>query len=128
VKLLDQDLRVVLSWDADLTDVDLWVIEPNGEKCFYSHNRTRMGGRISRDFTQGYGPEEYVVRHGMSGPYQIQANYYGSSQQTLIGPATLLATVYTNFGRPNEEHSTLTVRVTEVEDVIDLGNVEIVSS
>jgi tetratricopeptide (TPR) repeat protein len=125
VKLLDQDLRVVLSWDADLTDVDLWVTEPNGEKCYYSHNRTRMGGRISCDFTQGYGPEEYVVRNGMSGAYQIQANYYGSSQQTLTGPATILATVFTNFGRPDEERRTHTVRVTEVKDVIDVGEVRL---
>ena len=26
------DLRVALSWDADATDVDLWVLEPSGEK------------------------------------------------------------------------------------------------
>jgi tetratricopeptide (TPR) repeat protein len=128
LKLLDQDVRVVLSWDTDLTDVDLWVIEPNGEKCFYSHNRTRMGGRISHDFTQGYGPEEYVLRRGMPGSYQIQANYYGSSQQTLTGPATILATVFTNFARPNEERRTLTVRVNEVKDVIDVGSVKLGNS
>ena len=125
LKLLDQDLRVVLSWDADLTDVDLWVTEPNGEKCDFSHNRTRMGGRLSRDFTQGYGPEEYVLRRGMSGVYQIQANYYGSSQQTLTGPATVLATVFTNFGRPDEDRQTLTVRVTDVKDVIDVGEAKL---
>ena len=67
VKQLYQVLRVVLSWDVDLTDVDLWVTEPNGEKCFYSRNQPRMGGHISPDFTQGYGPEEYVVWRGMSG-------------------------------------------------------------
>jgi len=84
-----------------------------------------MGGRISPDFTQGYGPEEYVVRRGMPGAYQIQANYFGSSQQTLTGPATLLATVFTNFGRPNEDRRILTVRVTEVKDVIDVGEVKL---
>ena len=125
VKLLDHDLRVVLSWDADLTDVDLWVTEPSGERCLYSHNRTRIGGRISRDFTVGYGPEEYVVRKGTSGTFQIQANYYGSSQQTLTGPATVLATVFTNFGRPDEDRRTMTVRVAEVKDVIDVGKVEL---
>jgi len=125
VKLLDQDLRVVLSWDADLTDVDLWVIEPNGEKCFYSHNRTRMGGRLSPDFTQGYGPEEYVLRRGMPGAYSIQANYYGSSQQTLTGPATVFAAVFTNFGRQDEERRILTIRLTEVKDVIEVGEVKL---
>jgi len=30
-KLLDVDLRIVLTWDTDQTDMDLWVIEPRGE-------------------------------------------------------------------------------------------------
>src|SRR5262249_60030561 len=31
VRLLDLDLRISMSWDLDLTDVDLHVFEPNGE-------------------------------------------------------------------------------------------------
>ena len=125
VKSLDQDLRVVLCWDADLTDVDLWVIEPNGEKCYYSNNRTQMGGRLSRDFTQGYGPEEYTLHHGAPGSYAIQAHYFGSGQQALTGPATILASVFTNFGRPSEQRRTITVRVTEVKDVVEIGEVSL---
>jgi Ca-activated chloride channel family protein len=121
VKLLDQDLRVLLSWDADLVDVDLWVTEPTGEKCVYSHNRTAAGGRLSKDFTQGYGPEEYTIRRGPRGAYRIQAHYYGSSQQTLMGPATILATVFTNYGRPDEERRVMTVRVREVREELDVG-------
>src|SRR5205085_6237154 len=77
IKNLDLDVRIVLTWDADLTDVDLWLIEPSGEKCVYDHNRTTIGGLLSRDFTQGYGPEEYCLRRAMAGEYKIQANYYG---------------------------------------------------
>ena len=51
-----------MTWHADNTDIDLWVTEPSGEKAFYQHNRTTIGGLVSRDFTQGYGPEEYMVR------------------------------------------------------------------
>src|SRR2546423_88987 len=29
------DLRVTISWNTDETDVDLWVMEPDGTKCFY---------------------------------------------------------------------------------------------
>ena len=32
IKNLDTDVRIVLTWDADQTDVDLWVTEPSGEK------------------------------------------------------------------------------------------------
>jgi hypothetical protein len=33
VRNLPLDLRVVLTWDADNTDIDLWVTDPNGEKA-----------------------------------------------------------------------------------------------
>ncbi len=120
-KNLDSDLRIVLEWDADDTDMDLWVTEPTGEKCLYSHNRTTIGGQISRDMTQGYGPEEYLLRQSLPGQFQIQANYYGSSQQTLTGAVTLQATLITNFGRPNESRQTRTFRLTGKQDVIDVG-------
>ncbi|HAD78679.1 MAG TPA: hypothetical protein DCF99_03660, partial [Flavobacteriaceae bacterium] len=29
------DIRVVMNWNKDMTDIDLWVTDPNGEKCFY---------------------------------------------------------------------------------------------
>ena len=96
IKNLDVDLRIVLAWDADLTDIDIWVTEPTGEKAFYQNPLSAIGGKVSRDFTQGYGPEEYSLRVLIPGAYRIEANYYGSSQQTLIGPATVKATVFTN--------------------------------
>jgi hypothetical protein len=122
-KLLDVDMRIVLTWDTDMTDMDLWVIEPSGEKCFYSHALTTTGGTISRDFTGGYGPEEYLVRRGMAGEYAIKANFYGSRSQTLTGPTTVQATVITNFGRPNEERQALTLRLGEAREVVDIGAV-----
>ncbi len=78
-QILNDDIRIVLSWDADQTDIDLWVTEPSGEKIDYSHNRSTIGGRMSRDFSNGYGPEEYTVKKAMQGKYKIQANFYGSS-------------------------------------------------
>jgi tetratricopeptide (TPR) repeat protein len=125
VKLLDCEVRIVLTWDADLTDLDLWVTEPSGELCMYDHNRTTIGGRLSNDFTQGYGPEEYCLRKAMKGQYKIQANFYGSRQQSLSGPATLQAEVITNFGRPNEKRQAITLRLEKAKDVVDVGTIVI---
>ncbi|HSI64117.1 MAG TPA: VIT domain-containing protein, partial [Candidatus Saccharimonadia bacterium] len=50
-------LRVVLTWDADNTDVDFWVIDPGGEVCASGHNRTITGGLMTQDLARGYGPE-----------------------------------------------------------------------
>jgi Ca-activated chloride channel homolog len=123
VRLLDADVRIVLTWDTDATDMDLWVLEPTGEKCFYEHPLTTLGGRISSDFTGGYGPEEYMVRRARRGVYRVKANYYGTSSQGLAGPTTVQATVITGFGRPEERRRAVTLRLTGTQDVVDVGEV-----
>lgn len=122
-KNLDVDVRIALAWDADATDVDLHVLEPTGEEAFFGHNRTAIGGLVSRDITDGYGPEEYLVRQAFKGAYAIKAKYYGSRQQTVIGPATLTATVFTDWGRPNEKRQTLTLRLDKPHDIVEIGRV-----
>ena len=117
------DLRILLTWNTDETDQDLWVIEPTGEKCFYAFNRTRIGGRLSHDFTQGYGPEEYLLKKSIPGKYKIQTNYYGQHSPALDGGTTVQATVITNWGRPTEKRQYLTVRVNQAKDVVDIGSV-----
>ena len=124
IKLLDVDVRIVMTWDADLTDIDLWVTEPSAEKAFYGHKRTTIGGNVSRDFTQGYGPEEYMLRRAMVGEYKIQANYYGSRTAALFGPATLQVDVFTNYGRPNEKRQSITLRLEQKKEVVEVGVIE----
>ncbi len=124
IKLLDVDVRIILTWDADLTDIDLWIIEPSGEKAYYSHPRSTIGGNVSRDFTQGYGPEEYILRKAMRGTYKVQANFYGSSAQTLSGAVTLQLDLYTNYGRRNEKRKSITLRLKERKDTITVGVLE----
>lgn len=101
--ILPVDLRVVLTWDTNDSDMDLHVTDPRGERCMFSHTRTAIGGRISRDITQGYGPEEFMLRRAIPGTYRIEANYYGTRQQTaVVGPTTLKAELFLHFGAPQE--------------------------
>jgi len=124
VKLLDVDVRIVMTWHADDTDIDLWVIEPSGEKAFYAHNRTTIGGLVSQDFTGGYGPEEYMVRKAMPGMYKIQANYYGSRATRLLGAVTVQVDVFTDFGRQQQQRKSITIRLKEAEETVEIGQIE----
>ncbi len=124
IKLLDLDMRIVLTWDADMTDLDLWVVEPSGEKCFYQHKLTTIGGLISRDITDGYGPEEYVLKKAMKGKYQVQTQYFGSSAPSLAGAVTLQVDVFTNYGRENEQRRSITLRLKQRREVVSVGEVD----
>ncbi len=122
IKKMPVDIRVVLNWDADNTDVDLWVIDPRGEKCYYGHKETKAGGRISNDFTQGCGPEEFMIRNAIPGKYTVKANYYGSSSQSIQGKATLTVQFFKQFGTSEEKKEEITRRLNVTKEVLDLGS------
>jgi len=124
-KRLDLDVRIVMTWDADMTDMDLHVLEPSAEEAYYGHNATTIGGQVSRDFTQGYGPEVYSLRRAMHGTYKIKSKFYGSSAAELIGAVTLQVDVFTNYGRENEKRKSLTFRLTEKKEEFVLGEIEL---
>ncbi|MBR6372042.1 MAG: DUF2135 domain-containing protein [Victivallales bacterium] len=124
IKPIQTDIRVVINWDTDMSDMDLWVTDNFGEKCFYSHRFTSTGGRNSWDFTQGYGPEEFMIRNAAKGKYKVQTDYYGTHTQKVLGPVTLYAEVYTNYGRPDESRQFLAYRLDSRKQVIDVATID----
>src|SRR6267142_1281295 len=96
------DLRVTISWNTDATDVDLWVIEPDGTKCFYQHTRTKNGGELSQDQTQGYGPERYQARKAQAGTYRVIVHYFATNPNLLAGESHVNVVVTRNAGTPQE--------------------------
>lgn len=122
---LPLDVRAVLTWDADNTDIDLWVTDPNGEKAYYGHRLTHQGGRMSLDFTGGYGPEEFSLKSAKPGIYKVQANFYGHRQQTVAGATTLQVKLITGFGTPRQQERIVTLRLAGQSEVVDVGELEI---
>lgn len=109
------DIRVVMNWNMNDTDMDLWVTDPAGEKCFYSNRETKIGGRMSEDFTEGYGPEQFLLKKAVKGKYKIQVHYYGENSAKIAGKTTLLVEVYTNYARSNEQRKLITLQLEEEE-------------
>ena len=117
-------VRIVLSWDADETDIDLHVLEPDGEEAFYGHRRTSSGGFVSEDVTTGYGPEEYLRKEG-KGTFKILTNYFASHQTALTGAATVTATVYTDWATAAEAFRILTLRLDKPKDKLLIGEIAV---
>lgn len=100
---LPVDVRVALNWNKDNTDIDLWVTDSNGEKCMYSHKSTEIGGRLSDDFTGGFGPEQFLLKKAISGTYKIETNFFGENQATVSGPTSLMAEIFINYASGKQE-------------------------
>jgi Ca-activated chloride channel family protein len=108
----DADLRVVVTWDADQTAVNLWVFEPSGERADAGSRQTEIGGRILGVLREdGYGPQEYVIRHAQRGMYRLRVDYGGSSAPRLVGAVTVHVDIFTDYGRPTEKRQSLTLRL-----------------
>jgi tetratricopeptide (TPR) repeat protein len=84
------DYQLTTHWNSDSTDIDLWVIEPNGERCYYQRKETRLGGRLYWDITDGLGPELYHARKAAPGPYHVVVHYYGNRSARYVVPTALL--------------------------------------
>ncbi|MEC3906648.1 VIT domain-containing protein [Tamlana sp. 2201CG12-4] len=113
---IDFDIRIVVDWNHNDTDIDLHIIDPNLEECYYEHTKTRIGGRISPDMTQGFGPEEFVLNKAIKGNYFIKIKYYGDRYQKEENPTFMKVTMFKYYGSKKEIKETKIIRLTKRDD------------
>jgi len=100
--LKEADIVVIVSWNINNTDIDLHIIEPTGEKCYYGNSETEIGGKLSIDVTSGYGPEMYILKKAPKGKYSVLLDYYSDSGTQTASKAKAYIDIYRNWGRKNE--------------------------
>lgn len=120
----ENDIKVYLTWDTDRSDVDLWVINPAGEKIFYSHKEGRHGGRLYGDVTNGYGPESFTAKEAVSGTYRVQVNYFAEGSSNFP-EARGEVTVVLDEGKPSESRTVLPYRLFKKKQTVTVANVHI---
>ncbi len=106
-------MRITSSWDSDNFDMDLWVTDPNGEKCYYGNTSTKMGAKYTYDNMVGYGPEEVLLKDAIAGDYKVEMNYYGTRSQKMLAPVTVTIDFFTNYGLQSEEKQSIVLRLGE---------------
>jgi tetratricopeptide (TPR) repeat protein len=99
------DFQLTTHWNADSVDIDLWVIEPNGEKCFFSHRETTLGGKLFWDITDGFGPELYHARKAAPGRYDVLIHYYGQRSQRLAVPTAVMLVADRDVFGPEDRYT-----------------------
>jgi uncharacterized protein YfaP (DUF2135 family) len=73
-------ILVTLTWGGGDTDVDLYVVDPNGDYSCYYHKTTADGGVLDYDIQHGYGPEHWTLLDTKTvrwdQPYKVRVHYY----------------------------------------------------
>ena len=116
------DLRVTVTWDTR-TDVDLWVIEPDGAKCYFGNKQTPAGGHLFQDVTTGFGPEEYQMHKAPQGEFAVKVHLY-SRPANVTGATRVTITVTRNAGTPQEASQTYRATLTNRGDLVEVCRVK----
>jgi hypothetical protein len=120
IQLGRADMVVMITWNTDATDVDLHVIEPSGEECYYGHRETRSGGQITADVTQGYGPEMFVLPSAPPGRYVIRAKYYASDRNRASARTKVHAVIIQDYGTGRQRMTDKVVTLEYNKDMHEL--------
>ena len=121
----------MLEWKNEEIDVDMWLIEPNGERASYWNDSTAIGGRLSDETTDGSGPEQYMLRRAPRGTYSLKAEIYSDDPINPNGTARVVARLIRDFGRPGEREELVEVELlpqkggqdTDDEDAVPVAKI-----
>ncbi len=114
------DIKVILYWDTNFTDVDLWVTDPANERVYYGNRRSKIGGELDIDITTGYGPETFTQKAALPGEYLVQVQYYGGAQPTM---AKVLVILYE--GTEREKRLVMPALLHETGEGITIGKFKV---
>jgi hypothetical protein len=105
------DVQVSLTWDT-VSDIDLWLTEPNGNKIYYANNSSDTGGELDFDNTYAYGPENIFYKNeAPSGTYKIEVDYFSGSPETHYNIVVKNGSVFTTYEGvlyPNQTNTVVT--------------------
>lgn len=101
--ITDADILIIVDWNQNQTDIDLHVMEPTGQTCSYKNVTTTIGGRLTKDVRQSYGPEMYVLKNAVPGKYRVILDFYASNSNITTSKPKSYISVYENFGRENQQ-------------------------
>lgn len=82
------DVQVTLTWhSAQPIDLDLWVTEPGGTRCYYSTPTTPTGGSLDLDnkcgnYVDGR-PENIFWANAPTGEYKVEADWFSDCSSGL---------------------------------------------
>lgn len=119
-------LRVILSWNDPSAEVDLHVINPEGEHAFWAKPLMRSGG-LDVDSVDGAGPEIFSTVSPLPGTWLFYVNYWGNfnaggynfdpeaHEQQLI---TCMLTFVSFENTPNEKRETFMLPLRKIGDLV----------
>jgi len=118
--------RVTLTWDTGGTDVDLWVTDPFGNRCYFGNDYVEASGlTLDADDTSGYGPENITSEEPPAGPYFVQVHYWSDHDpENAIGTNCTIV-IREKEGTPEETVRYYSGFLGDTGDLWDVTTIEV---
>ena len=75
-----------------------------------------MGGKLSADMTEGFGPEEFTLPMATKGSYYVKVDYYGDNYQKIENPTFMKISIFRNYGTKDQTRDVKVVRLSKNTD------------
>jgi hypothetical protein len=66
---------------------------------------------LSQNITQGFGPEQFILRNVAAGKYKVEVSFRGDRQVKIAGPSTVMAEIYTGWEKTYQQRQIVVVQL-----------------
>ena len=89
------DVQITLTWDNG-ADLDLHVVDPNGEEIWWGHKYSASNGKLDVDDINGYGPENifWPKLEAPNGTYKVYVHHYPWTDKPKSSNYTVLINAF----------------------------------
>ncbi len=105
--------------------MDLWVTDPNGERCYYAHRTTAVGLVLDVDDVTGWGPENITVLRPAAGEYLVQVHYFDDWNGAQHVPSNCDIAIWQDEGTDDERVTTYTGTLGQTGDLWNVVTVTV---
>lgn len=92
--------RLVFEWCDGEAEFDLMFVNPENQYYTWKHSLADNAEEIMNEKNLGYNIKEYLIDGSLPGLWKVNVNYKGNKSLT---PSYLKATIYTDYGTPNQK-------------------------
>ncbi|WP_127142034.1 carboxypeptidase-like regulatory domain-containing protein [Flagellimonas marinaquae] len=92
--------RLVFEWSDGEAEFDLMFVNPENQYYTWKHSLADNAEEIMNEKNLGYNIKEYLIDGSLPGLWKVNVNYKGNKSLT---PSYLKATIYTDYGTPNQK-------------------------
>ncbi|WP_100615312.1 TonB-dependent receptor plug domain-containing protein [Confluentibacter citreus] len=122
---ISYDLRIVADWNRYDANINLQVIDPSREICNYENPKTKQGGQLAQNMSQGYGPEEFTLKNAKKGSYFIMVNYSLKDSEETTKPTYIKLTMFKDYGKSTETTETKVLQLTEPQNGLVIAKLDL---